>query len=135
VVVTGHFWSAIAGLAWLIHADATVLYVVALGDFGTTGLGPHGQGYKDMTPAHAERCKAISGIRFCPRNQKPAHLGMLPWMPWLWPSLLGLSRVVQPDTILRWHRAGFGAYWRWKSRAQSGRPPPMLLARADEVIE
>ncbi|MGA7665842.1 MAG: hypothetical protein WBW13_13535, partial [Pseudolabrys sp.] len=25
----------------------------------------------------------------------------------LWPSLLGLSRVVQPDTILRWHRAGF----------------------------
>jgi len=44
-------------------------------------------------------------------------------MTWLWPSLLGLSRVVQPDTILRWHRAGFRAYWRWKSRAQSGRPP------------
>jgi hypothetical protein len=29
----------------------------------------------------------------------------LVWMTWLWPSLLGLSRVVQPDTILRWHRA------------------------------
>jgi hypothetical protein len=27
------------------------------------------------------------------------------------------------DTILRWHPAGFRAYWRWKSRAQSGRPP------------
>jgi hypothetical protein len=25
-------------------------------------------------------------------------------MTWLWPNLLGLSRVVQPDTILRWHR-------------------------------
>ena len=48
---------------------------------------------------------------------------LLVWMTWLWPSLLGLSRVVQPDTILRWHRAGFRAYWRWKSRAQSGRPP------------
>jgi transposase InsO family protein len=44
------------------------------------------------------------------------------WMTWLWPSLLGLSRVVQPDTILRWHRAGFRAYWRWKSRGRPGRP-------------
>jgi hypothetical protein len=26
---------------------------------------------------------------------------LLVWMTWLWPSLLGLSRVVQPDTILR----------------------------------
>src|SRR3984893_17924430 len=36
--------------------------------------------------------------------------------------LLGLSRVVRPDTILRWHRAGFRAYWRWKSRGRPGRP-------------
>ncbi len=43
-------------------------------------------------------------------------------MTWLWPSLLSLSRVVQPDTILRWHRAGFRAYWRWRSRGQQGRP-------------
>ena len=34
----------------------------------------------------------------------------------LWPSLLGAVQVVQPETILRWHRAGFKAYWRWKSR-------------------
>ena len=47
---------------------------------------------------------------------------LLVWMTRLWPSLLGLSRVVQPDTILRWHRAGFRAYWRWKSRARPGRP-------------
>src|SRR5215217_2941862 len=44
------------------------------------------------------------------------------WMTRLWPSLLSLSRVVRPDTILRWHRAGFRAYWRWKSRRQPGRP-------------
>jgi hypothetical protein len=43
-------------------------------------------------------------------------------MTWLCPSLLGLARVVQPDTILRWHRAGFRAYWRWKSRGRPGRP-------------
>jgi transposase InsO family protein len=47
---------------------------------------------------------------------------LLVWMTWLWPSLLALSRVVQPDTILRWHRAGFRAYWRWKSRGRPGRP-------------
>jgi putative transposase len=47
---------------------------------------------------------------------------LLVWMTWLWPSLLGLSRVVQPDTILRWHRVGFCSYWRWKSRGRQGRP-------------
>src|SRR5262249_26107891 len=47
---------------------------------------------------------------------------LLVWVTWLWPSLLGLSRVVQPDTILRWHRAGFRAYWSWKSRRRPGRP-------------
>jgi len=39
-----------------------------------------------------------------------------------WPSLLGLACVVQLGTILRWHRAGFRAYWRWKSHGRPGRP-------------
>jgi transposase InsO family protein len=30
--------------------------------------------------------------------------------------------VVKPETILRWHRAGFKAFWRWKSRKRAGRP-------------
>src|SRR5215211_4107726 len=47
---------------------------------------------------------------------------LLVWMIGLWPNLLNLSCVVRPDTILRWHRAGFRAYWRWKSRGQPGRP-------------
>jgi transposase InsO family protein len=47
---------------------------------------------------------------------------LMAWMTRRWPSLLGLCRVVQPDTILRWHRAGFRAYWRWKSRGRPGRP-------------
>src|SRR6266536_3184107 len=38
------------------------------------------------------------------------------------PSLLGAAQVVQPETILRWHRAGFAAFWRWKSRKRAGRP-------------
>src|SRR5437870_12128201 len=47
---------------------------------------------------------------------------LMVWMIRRWPSLLGLSRIVQPDTILRWHRCGFRAYWRWKSRGRPGRP-------------
>jgi transposase InsO family protein len=30
--------------------------------------------------------------------------------------------IVQPETVLRWHREGFRAYWRWKSRPRGGRP-------------
>jgi hypothetical protein len=47
---------------------------------------------------------------------------LLLWMTRLWPNLLGLARVVQPETILRWHRAGFRRYWRWRSRKRAGRP-------------
>ena len=47
---------------------------------------------------------------------------LLVWMTKLWPSLLGAAQVVQPETILRWHRAGFNIFWRWKSRNRSGRP-------------
>jgi transposase InsO family protein len=54
---------------------------------------------------------------------------LLVWMTWLWPSLLDLSRVVQPDTILRWHRAGFRAYWRWRSCGRAGRPSVSLELR------
>ena len=70
-------------------------------------------------------------LRHAPRRLRPRRRDrvLLVWMTWLWPSLLGLTRVVQPDTILRWHRAGFRAYWRWKSRARPGRPPVSLELR------
>ena len=51
-----------------------------------------------------------------------ADRALLVCMTWLWPSLLDAAQVVQPDTILRWHRAGFTAFWRWKSRKRAGRP-------------
>ena len=47
---------------------------------------------------------------------------LLVWMTKLWPSLLGAAQVVQPETVLRWHRAGFKLFWRWKSRNRVGRP-------------
>ncbi len=47
---------------------------------------------------------------------------LLIWMTRLWPRLLGSALVVQPETILRWHRAGFKLFWCWKSRNRAGRP-------------
>ncbi|MGC1980518.1 MAG: hypothetical protein WA711_07215, partial [Pseudolabrys sp.] len=38
------------------------------------------------------------------------------------PSILQVVAIVQPQTLVRWHRAGFRRYWRWKSRSLGGRP-------------
>jgi transposase InsO family protein len=38
------------------------------------------------------------------------------------PSILQVVKIVQPETLVRWHRAGFRCYWRWKSRPRGGRP-------------
>jgi len=37
-------------------------------------------------------------------------------------SILRVLAIVQPESVIRWHRAGFRYYWRWKSRARGGRP-------------
>jgi len=47
---------------------------------------------------------------------------LLIWITRICPGLLDLAQVVKPETILRWHRAGFKAFWRWKSRNRAGRP-------------
>jgi hypothetical protein len=39
------------------------------------------------------------------------------------PSVLKAITIIRPETLVRWHRAGFRRYWRWKSRSLEGRPP------------
>ena len=38
------------------------------------------------------------------------------------PGALDALKIVRPETVIRWHRAGCRAYWRWKSRPRIGRP-------------
>src|ERR1700690_1622150 len=38
------------------------------------------------------------------------------------PSILKVLTIIRPETLVRWHRAGFRRYWRWKSRPRGGRP-------------
>jgi putative transposase len=48
----------------------------------------------------------------------------------LWAGWRGSLLIVQPATVLAWHRQGFQLYWRWKSRGRLvGRPPLDLELR------
>ena len=45
------------------------------------------------------------------------------WLSRLWTDWRASLVIVQPATVLAWHRRGFQLYWRWRSRASSvGRP-------------
>ena len=39
------------------------------------------------------------------------------------PPILGIITIVRPETLVRWHPAGFSRCWIWKSRSRGGRPP------------
>jgi hypothetical protein len=63
------------------------------------------------------------------RRQHPKRVRLLNidrllfvWLYRLYPSLLDAIIIVQPETVIGWHRRGFRAYWRWKSRHVGGRP-------------
>src|SRR5450759_2475383 len=63
------------------------------------------------------------------RTPKRPHLNntdrfLFVWLYHWFPSVLGAIAIVRPGTIIRWHRAGFRAYWRWRSR----NPRATLLA-------
>src|SRR5260221_12907059 len=58
----------------------------------------------------------------------------------LWPRWSDVLLIVKPETVVRWHRAGFRLYWRWRSRQRGGRPQiseeiriPIRPARAGET--
>jgi hypothetical protein len=61
------------------------------------------------------------------RAPKRPHLNntdrfLFVWLYHWFPSVLVAIAIVRPETIIRWHRTGFRAYWRWRSRNHVGRP-------------
>ena len=38
------------------------------------------------------------------------------------PRTMNVLTIVEPETVIRWHRSGFRLFWRWKSRSRRGRP-------------
>ena len=41
-----------------------------------------------------------------------------------WSGWRGTLVMVEPDTVVRWHRSAWRAYWRWKSRDLPPRTGP-----------
>ena len=61
------------------------------------------------------------------RSVKRPRLGksdriLFVWLSRLWSGWRSTLLIVQPATVIRWHRQGFRLYWRWKSRKKPGRP-------------
>ena len=72
------------------------------------------------------------------RNNKTPHLKSRDRLLWVilsqihtrWRSNLV---IVQPKTVVRWHRKGWRLYWKWKSRAnRQGRP--LISAETRKLI-
>jgi transposase InsO family protein len=70
------------------------------------------------------------------RRKAPARLRLsvldrliFVWLYRLRPSVINAVTIVRPETVVRWHRAGFRLYWRWKSRLRGGRPRISLEVR------
>lgn len=61
--------------------------------------------------------RSVGGSRLT-NNDRLFFVQLYRWFP----SVLRVMTVIHPETLVRWHRAGFRCYWRWKSRAVGGRP-------------
>ncbi len=48
----------------------------------------------------------------------------------IWPRWQETLIIVEPETVIAWHRAGFRLYWRWRSRSRPGRPKITAEIRA-----
>jgi hypothetical protein len=55
------------------------------------------------------------------RLTNPDRWFFIPLYRWF-PAILKVLTIIRPETVVRWHRAGFRSYWRWKSRPRGGRP-------------
>ena len=63
------------------------------------------------------RRKMQSRVRLT-NNDRWFFIQLYRWFP----SILQVLTIIRPETLVRWHRAGFRCYWRWKSRSIGGRP-------------
>ena len=62
--------------------------------------------------------RSLHGCVRLTHNDRWFLVKMYRWFP----SILKVVPIVQPETLVRWHRAGFRRYWRWKSSSRGGRP-------------
>ena len=71
------------------------------------------------------------------QRSRPARLRLAPadrllwaWLSRVWAEWRAALVIVQPETVIAWHRRGFRLFWTWKRRRRIGRPtvPPDVRA-------
>ena len=62
--------------------------------------------------------RKVQGRVLLTSNDRWFFIQLYRWFP----SILQVLTIIRPETLVRWHRAGFRYYWRWKSRSRGGRP-------------
>ena len=62
--------------------------------------------------------RKLKGRAHLTNNDRWFFVQLYRWFP----SILQVLTIIRPETLVRWHRAGFRRYWRWKSRRRGGRP-------------
>ena len=62
--------------------------------------------------------RKLKGRARLTNNDRWFFVQMYRWFP----PILKIVTIIEPETLVRWHRAGFRRYWRWKSRSRGGRP-------------
>lgn len=76
------------------------------------------------------------------RRKRPERLAfgntdrlLFVWLYRLAPGTLNALSIVRPETVIGWHRRGYRAFWRWKSRSRAGRPkaPPEVRTLIREM--
>jgi transposase InsO family protein len=70
--------------------------------------------------------RRVRGRAQATNNDRWFLVQMYRWFP----SILTVVTIVQPETLVQWHRAGFRCYWRWKSNSRGGRPRIEMELRA-----
>ena len=70
-------------------------------------------------------CHQLNVARRRPGRRVPitgADRALFVWLYRCCPEILSAMTIVRPETVIRWHRLGFRAWWRWKSKNPGGRP-------------
>src|SRR6476659_4299960 len=70
--------------------------------------------------------RQLKGRARLTNNDRWFFVQLYRWFPSILPALM----IIRPETLLRWHRAGFRSYWRWKSNSRGGRPRIEIELRA-----
>jgi hypothetical protein len=80
------------------------------------------QRWKRKTWSCGNRSMCFAGERRSDRTSTITDRFLFVWLYRGFPSVLEVVAIVRPETVIRWHRAGFRTYWRWRSRNRVGRP-------------